>query len=266
LAFQRAQAFATGESLCRDSLSKNAAAAYMHNELGIIRAKQQHYAEAARHFSSAVQSDPEYADAHLNLGQSLALNQKFAEAEPHFRAAIRLKPADPLAHKHFADALCRQGRNREAIHHLHLALSLSAKPDVQARLNLAGLLFQTGHASQSAEQFRKVLSLNPDWPEPLNNLAWLLATCSDDAVRDGTEAIRHAERACRLTAFEQTEMISTLAAAYAEGGRYAEAVTTAELAVRLQTANGETRLANINNQLLPLYRAGMPYHENPALE
>jgi Flp pilus assembly protein TadD len=264
LTFQRAQVFATEESLFRDTLAKNPAASDAHNDLGVILAKRQNYADATAHFSSAVQSDPDNAGAQLNLGQALAMKGDFAGSESHFLAAIRLKPGDPLAHQRFADALSRQGRNREAIVHLQMALSLSAKPDIQTHLDLAALFYQSGNARQAADQFRKVLLLNPDLLEPLNNLAWLLATSSDNTVRDGAESVRYAQRACRLTAFKQTEMISTLAAAYAEAGRFPEAVSTAETAVRLGTANGEMRFTAINNQLLPLYRAGMPYHERPA--
>jgi protein O-mannosyl-transferase len=264
LTFHRAQEFVTEECLLRDTLAKNPAAANAHNDLGVILAKRKNYAEATAHFSTAVQSDPDNAGAQSNLGTALAMNGKFAEAEPHLLAAIRLRPDDPLVHKRFADALSHQGRNREAILHLRLAQCLSVKPDIQTCLDLAALLYQTGNARQAAVQFRKALSLNPDLPEPLNNLAWLLATCSDDTVRDGAKAVQHAEHACRLTAFKDTKIISTLAAAYAEAGRYSDAVTNAEMAVRLQIANGETHLANINNQLLPLYRASMPYHERSA--
>ena len=263
LTFQRARVFITEESLFRDTLAKNPAAADAHNDLGVILAKRKNYAEATAHFISAVQFDRDNAGAHLNLGQALAMNRKFAEAEPHFLAAIRLKPGDPMAHKRFAKSLGQQGRHQEAV--LHLKMALCLKPDIQTRLDLAGLLYQTGNYRQAADHFRKVLSLNPDLAEPLNNLAWMLATCPDDTLRDGTEAVRLAERACHLTEFKQTTFISTLAAAYAEAGRYSEAVSTAEMAVRLQTANGETRLAEINNQLLPLYRAGLPYHEKPPI-
>jgi Flp pilus assembly protein TadD len=262
LTFQRAQVFATEESLFRDTLAKNPAAADAHNDLGVILAKRQNFAAATSHFLSAVQSDPDNAGAQLNFAQALAANGKFAEAETHFLAAIRLKPANPMAHKSFADALSQQGRNSEAIVQFQLALCLETKPDIQTRLDLAGVFFRTGDARAAVEQFRKVLKLNPDLPEPLNNLAWLLATSSDDTLRDGAEAIRHAEHACNLTGFKQTVMVSTLAAAYAEGGRFAEAVATSETAVRLGTAHGEAQLAAINNQLLPLYRAGRPYHEN----
>ena len=80
-------------------------------------------------------------------------------------------------------------------------------------------------------------------------------------MRDGKEAVRNAERACHLTAYQQPSCLSTLAAAYAEAGRFSEAIATAEMAVKLQTAKGETRLAGINNQLLSLYRSGKPFHE-----
>jgi hypothetical protein len=55
--------------------------------------------------------------------------------------------------------------------------------------------------------------------------------------------------------------ISTLAAADAEGGRFPDAVNTAEMALRMQTAAGETEFADINRQLLEFYRAGKSWHE-----
>jgi protein O-mannosyl-transferase len=262
LTFQRARVFATEEALFRDTLAKNPAASDAHNDLGVILVKRENCPEAIAHFGAAVQSNPDNAGAQLNLGQCLALQGKFGEAEPHFLAAIRLKPGYARAHAIFAGALRQQGRTREAL--LHLQVAACFKPDIQTRLDLAALLYQTGDPRQAAAQFRQVLLRQPDLPEPLNNLAWILATCSDDAVRNGDEAVRHAEHACHLTAFKQAGMISTLAAAYAEAGRFSEAVTTAETAMKLQIAAGEMQMAGINQQLLPLYRAGKPYHEQPA--
>jgi hypothetical protein len=67
-----------------------------------------------------------------------------------------------------------------------------------------------------------------------------------------------------LTDNKQSALISTLAAAYAEAGRFPEAVATAERAVKMQTASGDTRMVDMNNQLLILYRSGKPYHASPA--
>ena len=79
--------------------------------------------------------------------------------------------------------------------------------------------------------------------EALNNLAWLLATASDDKLRDGAEAAR--SRRTRLGACRRSKACAspgTLAAAYAEAGRFPEAIATAEKAVQDETAAGETRI------------------------
>jgi hypothetical protein len=98
----------------------------------------------------------------------------------------------------------------------------------------------------------------------LNDLAWLLATRPQAEDRDGVRAVGFAERACELTQYRQTIMVGTLAAAYAEAGRFAEAVTTAERALTLATQAGDQALLAKNQQLLELYRTRRPYHEPAA--
>ena len=81
---------------------------------------------------------------------------------------------------------------------------------------------------------------------------------------DGPRAVRFAERACELTQYGVTIMVGTLAAAYAEAGRFHEAVATAEKACALATAANNQRLLEKNRQLLELYRGGKPYREAAA--
>jgi Flp pilus assembly protein TadD len=262
LAFERARVFASEEILLRDTLARNPAAAPVHNDLGVILAKQQKYAEAAHEFSASLEYDPDNAAAHSNLGQALALQGKFQEAEAQFAAALRIKPADVESRKKYAAFLLQQGREREAI--AQLAAATRIKPDLETRMKLAGLLYQRGEAGQAVEQLRGAVLLHSADPLVFNNLAWLLATCADDKVRSGAEAVRYAEEACRLTGYKQAGLLSTLAAAYAEAGRFPEAIRTAETAIQMQDAAGETRFAALNRQLLTLYRAGKPWHEKPA--
>ena len=59
-------------------------------------------------------------------------------------------------------------------------------------------------------------------------------------------------------------MVGTLAAAYAEAGRFTDAVATASKAAELAAAAGETQFAGINQKLLDLFRAGKPYRDSPA--
>ena len=262
LTVQRARILARDETLWRDTLAKNPAAWTAHNNLGCILAEQGKMDEAIGHFESSLQGNPRNAQAHVNLARALSLQDRFAEAEAHFQAALKIKPRDADAHKSYAAALQQRGKIDDALAHLHKALQ--SQPDIETRLQLAALLHATRKTREAIGQYREVLSLQPDSVEALNNLAWLLATSSDDKLRDGTEAVRLAERACRLTQFKEAGQLGTLAGAYAEAGRFVEAVATAEKARDVATAAGNTRFAEMNQQLLVLYRAGRPYHEPPA--
>ncbi len=253
-AFERAQAFATPERLFRDTLAKNPDAWAAHNDLGVILADATNYPAAIEQFTASLQSNPDNPDAHANLAQALALEGKFAQAEPEFRKALALQPLEAQTHRNFAAALGQQGKPGEAL--LHLQAVLSLKPDLPTRLELAGLFFQEGDLRQAVAQYRQALRLAPDCLEALNNLGWLLATASEDKLRDGPGAVQLAERAQRLPPVKGMCVAGTLAAAYAEAGRFPEAVATAEKAVREETASGETRFADLNRQLLTLYRAG----------
>jgi tetratricopeptide (TPR) repeat protein len=264
LSFQRAEVFATPEGLFRDTLAKNPDAWAASNDLGVILAARggTNYDAAIGQFNASLISNPDYPDAHANLAQTLALQGKFTQAEPEFQAALRLNPLDARTHENFAAALDREGKQREAVRQLQAALSL--KPDLPTRLELAGLCCRLGDLRQAASQYRQALLAEPDCAEALNNLALLLATASDDRLRDGAEAVRLAERALRLPPVKGMCVAGTLAAAYAEAGRFPEAVATAEKAVRDETAAGETGFADMNRQLLTLYRAGKPWHGTVA--
>ena len=110
-------------------------------------------------------------------------------------------------------------------------------------------------------QFEEALRIDPNSIEALNNLAWLLATSPDAELRDGGRAVQLAQRACELTRFEQTVMVGTLAAAYAEAQRFPDAAATAETACALARQSGDPELQAKNQQLLELYRSGKPCRE-----
>jgi tetratricopeptide (TPR) repeat protein len=189
------------------------------------------------------------------------MQHKFAEAEEHFQAALKLKPASADVQQAYAGALLEQGKVAEALPHLREAVRL--EPRIELCLRLAGLLHAAGNFSEAAEQYRSILKREPDSVEALNNLAWMLATCPDAGVRNGTNAVQLAEQACRLTGDKKAGMVGTLAAAYAEAGRFQEAVNTAAKAADLAAASGNEPFAARNRQLLELYRAGHPFHATP---
>jgi Flp pilus assembly protein TadD len=264
LTFQRAQVFASEESLFRDTLAKNPEAWGIQGDLGVILAARHDFAGAEERFKTSLRLRPGNPDAESNLGQVMAMEGKPREAEEHFQAALRVKPDDIPTQQRYAGLLMRESRFREAVVRLRVVLTLSAKPGIRPRLDYANVLHITGDLRESAVQLRRVIDEQPDSVEALNNLAWLLATAPDPALRDGSRAVEYAERASRLPAPGGICMPGTLAAAYAEAGRFEEAIATAEKAIKTETAAGESRLASINGQLLRYYRAGKPFREPPS--
>ncbi len=262
LSFQRAEAFSTPEKLLTDTAAKNPSAPDAYNQLGVILAEKGDYSGAMDKFQLAVKNDPGNCDAWMDLGHALALQGKFADAEQDYLTALKIRPNAPQTHKLYADLLKREGRNIEALYHLRMAAIF--EPDAAMYTDLALLEYATGDSRQAVKHFHQALNLGPDPNEAtiLNNLAWILATCPDDSIRNGTDAVKYAEQACRLTGSKQAGAMGTLAAAYAEASRFPEAIATAETTIKL--ANGNRQFAAMNQQLLLLYRAGKPYHEKRA--
>ena len=122
--------------------------------------------------------------------------------------------------------------------------------------------------SQVAEaiaQYTEALRLEPDLSAALNNLAWIRAANAEAKFRDGAEAVGLAEHACRVTGYKQPVLVGTLAAAYAEAGRFDEAAATAEKARALALAAGQTDVAEKDQQLLELFKVHQPFHEPAAV-
>jgi protein O-mannosyl-transferase len=259
MTFQRSEIISHNETLWRDTLAKNPESFTAHNNLGCILAAQNNLDAAMEHFRAALKFNPKNASAHCNLGRAYSLQRQFADAENEFQAALKIKPASADIQQAYASALAEQGKMAEAIQHSREAVRL--EPRNELRLQLAAWLHKTGNFRESAEQYRAALARELDSVEALNNLAWMLATSPDASVRNGGDAVRFAERACRLTDNKKAAMVGTLAAAYAEAERFADAEATAAKAADLADADGNTQFAAINRQLLALYRAGTPFRE-----
>jgi tetratricopeptide (TPR) repeat protein len=200
-----------------------------HYGLGLIFRQQGKLTEAVTSLSTVLRIDPSHAGAHDQLGMFLAGQGNLQEAVKHFESALRVRPADPALHCHLAGALNAQGKTPEAI-----------------------------------ADYRRALELNPESSEALNNLAWILAAHPEPGFRDGPEAVRLAEHACQLTQNHEAVLVGTLAAAYAESGRFSDAVATAEKARELAAGAGQTNVAQKNLEMLELYRAKKAYHETAA--
>ncbi len=230
------------------------------NNLGNALAAQGRFDEAIENYRKAIQINPNFCEALNNLGNALAAQGRFDEAIKNYRKAIQIKPNYCEALNNLGNALAAEGRFDEAIEHYRKAIQI--KPNYcDAQYKLGKALAAEGRFDEAIEHYHQAIQIKPNYANALNNLAWVLATNPDDELRNGDEAIRLAEHACELTHYGEPLFIGTLAAAYAEAGRFPEAVATAEKAEHLATTAGLTAVAAKNRQLLELYRAGKPDHE-----
>jgi len=102
----------------------------------------------------------------------------------------------------------------------------------------------------------RVMLLKPDFPEAYNALAWLLATAKDARYRDGERAVELASRAIALK--DDVNFRDSLAAAYAEAGRFAEAVAEQDRAIATLRAAGKHEAAASFRKRRDLYEQRQP--------
>jgi tetratricopeptide (TPR) repeat protein len=252
--------YAEAIAACQAALEADPRMASAHSTFGLAAMKLGQTNEAMWHYTEALRLQPELADAHYNLANALAGQGQIEAAREHYEAALHSDPGSADAHNNVAYMLAREGKLDRAESEFRSAVAL--QPDLwQAHYGLAALLARQGRVPEAMQQYRATLAIRPDFLEALTRLAWLLAVHPDSRARNGTEAVELAERACRLTQYRQPTVLMTLAAAYAEMGRFPEATSSAQKAQGLARAAGQTELARKNQQLLERFQAGQPYRE-----
>jgi tetratricopeptide (TPR) repeat protein len=265
--------------------------------LGIALAKNGRYEDAMAHFADILKLNPRNIEALTNFGMALAAAGRTDDAITCYLAALREESDLPDTRNNLGAAYESQGKTKEALEQYATAVKLA--PDMaEARVNLGKLLAKEGRWNEAAPHFAKTIELKPedsqgqfyfglsllneqktglaithmreavrlrdDWVFAVQTLARILATHPDPMVRNGVEAVKLAEKGNQLTRETDPAMLDTLAAAYAEAGKFAEAASTAEKAGDRARAAGQEGLAREIQQRLELYRQQKPFHQGGA--
>ena len=144
------------------------------NNMGSVLFRRGKIDEAIQEYSEALKIAPHYADAHINLGMALVRAGKIPEAIGHYTEALKINPEYPEAHNNLGLALARQGKMEEAAAHYEEALRL--KPDyVDGHNNLGSLLAGQGKTQEAILHFTEVLRKKPDDLTAYANLSLALA-------------------------------------------------------------------------------------------
>jgi len=218
---------------------------------------------------------PGNPEAHRALADSLAKRGQFDRAIPHYQTALAIEPEyiDVLRNFAFHLVTCPDEQLRDdglAIQLAERGCELTQWEDADLLRTLAMAYTNYAATLQRAAQFRPAvqyynmaIEADPDYDLPMFNLAFLLATCVDEELRDPRQAVRLAERACRLVNRPNAVRLSILAAAYAATGRFDEAVTVAHVAIQRAEAAGDVDQARQLRRHLELYQDRSPYRDEP---
>jgi protein O-mannosyl-transferase len=212
-----------------------------------------HWHDTESLWSDTLSVSPENDVALTGLAMIEVARGQTEDAITHYRHALALRDGNGAAHYGLALALSRQHKIDEAIEHWQKSLEI--QPDnMNARNYLGAALAGIGRTREAIEQWQQTLVFDPDNGNAANNLGWILATSPDATLRDGAKAVAYAKRATNVPGGDNPLVYRTLAAAYAESGQFADAISAAEHAKQLAQATGNSELVGELDRCIELFR------------
>jgi tetratricopeptide (TPR) repeat protein len=207
-------------------------------------------------FNKAIRADPEDAMAYLKRGAAYAALDENKDALSDLSKSIELNAKNSKAYVYRAALRMRLKDYAGAVEDASAVIKLD--PNNAEGYQLRGNAHdEAGSYAKALADFREGLRLTPLDAQSYNSVAWILATCPDDKVRDGKQAIEHAERACVLSGWTNGNIVDTLGAAYASAGDFENAVTWQTRAVELAPDKQKRDF----RERLELYKAKKSYRK-----
>jgi protein O-mannosyl-transferase len=236
-----------------------------HLNLGISLRKDGKLDEAIRHFSKAVRLESDCVEARYELGYTLEKKGDLTGAIQHYIEAKRMYPVKAKVYNNLGIILANRNKEKAAIYNFSRAIQIDPNY-AGAYYNLGKIFLNQGNIEKAILHFKKALRFNPRMTEALFNLSWILATHEDKSYRNGKDAVELALKLCKIKQYRQALALDALAAAYAENGRYDEAVLTARKALKQALELGPKELVQALKQRLKLYQNKTPYRQKTDRE
>jgi tetratricopeptide (TPR) repeat protein len=238
---------------------------YVHWRLATLHLRAERFEQAEHHYTRVFELVPEKGRSDVvrfNIGMAdhLVGRRDFDAALARYQGAVAIDPEHGRANALLGQALVALDRSLEARPYLEVALR-EQPGNSRVHAAMASVASAEGKLAEAVEHNREALRLEPTLPSARNSLAWLLATSPDASVRDPADALRLAEGLRNETREPTSDLLDTLAAAYAAVGRFDEAIRSAEQAVALAEAEGAFALAQTIRRRISNYRSRTPYIE-----
>jgi len=229
-----------------------------------FRGKRQ-FDKAINDLTVAVSDSSDDAGGLNNRGESYKLRgiiyyekHDFTNAMSDFTEAAKYLSDDYYIYELRGDCYNRKTDADKSLSDFNKAIELN--PQAAGALYGRGVIYSyTGEYTNAIHDFEKTIQLRPKAVRAYNMLAWVLAICPDNKVRDGKKAVAFAAQACDMSNWTNYAYVDTLAAAYAETGDFDQAVKYQKQAAGMNGIPAANR-TNVQNRL-ELYLQHKPYHK-----
>ena len=226
-------------------------------ENGLEAIVQKDYVRAIACFTACIEQNPKDAKGYSSRGFAHRLKKEYDKAIADCSQAIVLDPKFALAYFNRGNVFFDKREYDKAIADYSDAIRLDPNSAVVHGCR-ADSYANTKEYAKAIADYTQVIQLDPSDAVACNDLAWILATCPDDALRDGSQAVEYATTACESSQWQDPQMLDTLAAANAEAGKFKAAVQWEQKAIDLGHDPEEKEKAS---QRLKLYEDGKPYRD-----
>jgi tetratricopeptide (TPR) repeat protein len=263
--------------------------AWISRMIGEVQLKQNQLDAALKNFNTSIQINAEYT-AYMQRGRIRAMRGDVAGALSDLNLSLKHQPDSAESLELRAKILASAGEFDKALADLQ-TLREQLPNHAEVLVQMGGVQQAAGHRQQAIESYSQALGLDPksaaafrgradcqlasgkqaaaasDYRQSiqldgsdvnaLNNLAWILATSPNGALRNGTEAVQFASQACRATDYARADLLSTLAAAHAESGDFTSAIDWLKRAMPIAPVPLQSELG----EQLKSYEAQRPWRE-----
>lgn len=206
-----------------------------------------------------------YPGAENQLGLVLVARGKVEEALPHFERALNFRKGEKELHQNYALALMLSRRYEDALREVNMAVAAD-RNYIRGYGLKASILEAMGRDREAVDAYKTAIGLAPDGLPLLTDYAWLISTSADSSVHDPAKAVSIAERVEGEMRGQSVRSLDVLAAAYADAGRFKDAVAVAERAESLAAGRRGPDADGKPDKLLPeirarleQYRSGKPW-------
>lgn len=228
------------------------------NNRGFARIYSGDYDGAIADCTKAIRFNPGSAKAYNNRGFAYIFKESYEEAIADFDRAIAINPRYVDAYSNRCLTWIRREHYDQAVADCSQALGINPR-SAKSLYNRGFARDRQGDPAGALGDYVQALTVNPDYIEVYNNIAWILATSPDRRLRDGRRAVALAEKAAAHT--PDVNFMDTLAAAYAEAGRYDEAVAMENRIISMLAAAGAARELGPHVERLSLFEEERPYRD-----